>query len=274
MANPQLENGYTAIANELLEALCRHAPGRAEGRVFDYIMRQTYGWNKKLDRLSYSQIQEGTGLSRRAVIYAMENLEAKNMITVGRAKVGDQLNLVGVQKDYENWRPDAVSPRYQQLLDHKKQRYHAKLVAPVQTSTNPAKEIVAPVQTSTPTSANNVILPVQTSTKNSGLFAPTKERKTLQKHITKAKTSLKQSKQSFEEYRDSLKPEYPDVDYEHELKKFWMYWDGHDKKHTPQNLKLCLINWMDRAQRWDRNGAGNGRKQASTAPVEGATIEQ
>ena len=46
MAMPQVENGYTRIANELLEALAKiRIPGEAR-QVFDVIMRKTYGFRK------------------------------------------------------------------------------------------------------------------------------------------------------------------------------------------------------------------------------------
>lgn len=47
MSNPQIENGYTKIANELLEALIQAELSGAEYRIVCFIIRQTYGYNQK-----------------------------------------------------------------------------------------------------------------------------------------------------------------------------------------------------------------------------------
>ena len=86
-------------------------------------------------------------------------------------------------------------------------------------------------------------------------------KETILKRVKKAAT--------FEEYQDSLKPKYPAIDFDHEIEKFWLYWDSHDKKHTPVNKKLCLVNWMDKAAAWEREGRGNGQKGESHGRVRG-----
>ena len=48
MANPQLEDGYTKIANEILEALAGINLSPYEGRALFFLIRKTYGWKKKL----------------------------------------------------------------------------------------------------------------------------------------------------------------------------------------------------------------------------------
>lgn len=101
MANPQRENGYTAIANEILEALARiDIPGEAR-RVLDVIMRKTYGFNKKEDVISYSQLAYFTGLSRRNAIRAVQSLVLMNLISVKK----DTTNSYSINKDFETWKP-------------------------------------------------------------------------------------------------------------------------------------------------------------------------
>ena len=60
MANPQKENGYTAIANEIMEALCRHRIPGEDRQVLDVIFRKTYGFNKIEDYISLSQFVDMT----------------------------------------------------------------------------------------------------------------------------------------------------------------------------------------------------------------------
>jgi len=96
MANPQLENGHTQIANELLEAICKMPLSNYESRVFWFIIRKTYGYKKKTDWIAQRQIVDGTGLYRSHVSRTIKKLLAKKMITKDKKQIG-------VQKDYDLW---------------------------------------------------------------------------------------------------------------------------------------------------------------------------
>jgi len=100
LANPQLENGYTRIANEILEALGRtRIPGEAR-QVLDVIIRRSYGFGKKRDRISLSQFVEATGIVKPHVVRALNRLHAMNIIT--KEKNG-RLMSYGLNKDYTTW---------------------------------------------------------------------------------------------------------------------------------------------------------------------------
>jgi len=97
MANPQKEEGYTQIANEILDALARYGHfGSEEWRVLLFIIRKTYGYHKKWDTISYSQIAKGTGLKRQNAHRAFKKLSSKR-ITL-RLENGLMFN-----KNYEDW---------------------------------------------------------------------------------------------------------------------------------------------------------------------------
>lgn len=96
MASPQCADGYTRIANELLDAMCHTHLSSAESSVIHAIMRKTYGYNKKADRISASQLAEMTGLCRDKVVRALSRLRRRNVIT----REGSQ---TGLQKDYTKW---------------------------------------------------------------------------------------------------------------------------------------------------------------------------
>jgi len=96
MANPQVENGHFLIANELAEALCRINLSAYEWRVLMYVIRKTYGWKKKFDVISISQIASGTGLQRSHACRAKASLVAKNVLQMD----GDR---IGPNKDYDTW---------------------------------------------------------------------------------------------------------------------------------------------------------------------------
>lgn len=78
--SPQLENGYVKIANELLEALIRYRIPGEQRQCFDFIIRKTYGFNKKEDQISNSQFVEATGLRPANVSRATKALSDKKLV--------------------------------------------------------------------------------------------------------------------------------------------------------------------------------------------------
>lgn len=119
MANPQKENGYLSIANEIMDALIGNMPDSSvECGVLLAVLRKTYGWNKKEDDISISQLEKMTNASRRMIVYAIQNLEAKGMILVERYQ--NRPSTLSFQKDYEKWNPKAVSGAYQASLQKRR----------------------------------------------------------------------------------------------------------------------------------------------------------
>lgn len=106
MASPQKENGYTAIANELLEAMARYPFTGREWRVIAVVQRLTYGWNRKSAGITVNQVASRTGLTWKNTRRIVEGLIAECVLTRNSAKLG-------IQKDYERWtrRPDGRRAR-------------------------------------------------------------------------------------------------------------------------------------------------------------------
>ena len=104
MANPQKEEGYTAIANEIMDALCRiRIPGE-EMQVLNVILRKTYGWKKCEDAISLSQFVEMTGMNKPHIIQSVKGLLLKKVILVtenGKATA----KVYKFNKDYDQWKP-------------------------------------------------------------------------------------------------------------------------------------------------------------------------
>ena len=108
MANPQKENGYTSISNEILEALARLNVPASERRIVDVIIRKTWGYidnngNKKIwDRIAYSQFSNYTGIPKQNVHRAVNKLLYKMVIERKPcSKRGDY--EYRLQKDYDKW---------------------------------------------------------------------------------------------------------------------------------------------------------------------------
>lgn len=102
MASPQKENGYTIIANELVDILSQTEFSPNENKIFWAILRKTYGWKKKEDVISLSQFQVATKLHRKCVCRSLKSLEKRNIIIV--TKTGTtKPSVYQIQKNYELW---------------------------------------------------------------------------------------------------------------------------------------------------------------------------
>ncbi len=102
MASPQIEDGYTKIANEILEVLARtRIPGEA-CQVLLTIIRKTYGFNKKEDVIALSQFCVATGAKKPAIVRALYKLLEMNLII---KKDNGNVPIYSLNKDYSTWKP-------------------------------------------------------------------------------------------------------------------------------------------------------------------------
>jgi len=100
MASPQKENGHIDIANELAEAFAKYRLSGQEWQVLWVILRKTYGWHKKEEKISLSAISEMTGIDRGKVCKIIHSLIEKNVVQ----KVNTFPATYSLQKDYEKWK--------------------------------------------------------------------------------------------------------------------------------------------------------------------------
>ncbi len=114
MANPQKEDGHVDIANEIVEALARVQLSGYESRVLWIIFRKTYGWHKKEDWITNTQIAEMTGIAETHISRTIKILIRKNIVT----RIGKKISF---QKDYDRWKklPKLVSIKKLPILDKK-----------------------------------------------------------------------------------------------------------------------------------------------------------
>jgi phage replication O-like protein O len=104
MANPQIEDGHVDLANEIVEQFCRYRISGEEWLVLWAIIRKTYGWKKKQDRISLSQFSQMTGMKRQTVLRAINKLSSKKII--GVIKNDDSgINIYSFNKHFDQWEP-------------------------------------------------------------------------------------------------------------------------------------------------------------------------
>lgn len=88
-----LDNGYTKLANELYEELIGANLTKNQAKVAHAICRKTYGFNKKTDRISDSQLAELARLPRQKVNKAKNELIAMKVIVKVGMAIGPNKNL-------------------------------------------------------------------------------------------------------------------------------------------------------------------------------------
>ncbi len=108
MANPQIEEGYTKIANELLMALTRSNLQGSEFMICLAVLSKTYGWNKKHDQISLSQFQKLTGMYKGRCIRAIKHLVSYSVLgsTVGNTTTSSTYWII---KDYDKWNIPSIA---------------------------------------------------------------------------------------------------------------------------------------------------------------------
>jgi phage replication O-like protein O len=105
--DPQVEDGYTRIANELLEAITAAALSGAEVRVILAIIRKTYGFNKKADAISLGQLATATGSARRSVARVLQSLVDRRIV-LRRAGAAYHASTWAINKHYQEWLEDGA----------------------------------------------------------------------------------------------------------------------------------------------------------------------
>lgn len=100
MTKPQLEDGFTRIANELFEAILKFGFSEREMSVVFAIVRKTYGYGKKEDDMSASQIGDMIGKHRNHVTVAINKLVSMNVLN---KRQGFHGMILGVNKEYRKW---------------------------------------------------------------------------------------------------------------------------------------------------------------------------
>lgn len=106
MAEERKES-YTKVFNPILEAICKKELTGREIRIVLFVIRATYGWNKKKFPLSKSYIAEGTGISVRNVSRIVRRLVERNVLIEYGTDKTTRAKVYGLNKKYSQW--DAMS---------------------------------------------------------------------------------------------------------------------------------------------------------------------
>lgn len=102
----QVENGhYTRIVNPLIENLIKIPFKGCELAVAMYIIRKTYGFQKKEDEISLTQFQKDLDRSRQTIVTALKNLQLVNVARlVKRGSMKGDCNIWAINKYHATWK--------------------------------------------------------------------------------------------------------------------------------------------------------------------------
>ena len=108
--SPQIKNGYTRIANEILEALTLIKLTSQETKAILLIIRNTYGFQRKVWHVDRWTFFEDIGIHRANIKATLTKLANRQIIKLKWHK-----KLISFQKDYTLWDKKVSQPA--NLLD-------------------------------------------------------------------------------------------------------------------------------------------------------------
>lgn len=96
-----LDDGYTRIANEILEKLTSFELSKRQLKIVLSVIRKTYGFNKKEDDITMSQVVKMTTLDKSAVSRTMAELFDMNVLSKRQGRYGQ---VIGLNKNINTWK--------------------------------------------------------------------------------------------------------------------------------------------------------------------------
>ena len=138
MANPQTENGYFRIATELGNAFCKLKISGNDWLILWVVITKTYGWNKTEDKISLSQFQRSTGLSRPTIVRGIKRLVRYGVLGSSKGDTTSSNNATiptktyWIVKDYEKWKPSSRNDTSCNFATRPSKKSVVRVVAPMQ----------------------------------------------------------------------------------------------------------------------------------------------
>lgn len=103
------QDSYTRLFNPILEALYKKNDlfTKNEYAIILFVIRSTYGWQKKKHPMSVSFIAKGTGIPERSVKRSIKNLINKRVLLDYGTDGDTRKKQIGLNKSYSQWGTDS-----------------------------------------------------------------------------------------------------------------------------------------------------------------------
>ncbi len=99
----QLENGYTRIANEILDHIAKTKLNGSQFRIVMAVFRYTYGFNRKEHEMSIGFIAKATGMNKRQVQRELSTLIDARIIKVVKESTHSSPAVLSFNKYFDQW---------------------------------------------------------------------------------------------------------------------------------------------------------------------------
>lgn len=103
MANPQIEDGFTRVANEIFEQICQYTFNGSQFRILIIIWRMTYGYGRKDHDFAQAFLQAATKLSDSTVKRELAYLIKNKVLTVTKEPTNTEPRRLAFNKNYDEW---------------------------------------------------------------------------------------------------------------------------------------------------------------------------
>lgn len=103
MEGPQLEDGYTRVANEILEQVARRKFNATQLRIIMIIWRYTYGYRRKDHDFALTFLQQLTSLPASTVKREVGLLIKSQVLIVTQKETSVLPRRLSFNKHYEQW---------------------------------------------------------------------------------------------------------------------------------------------------------------------------
>lgn len=101
MASPQLEHGHTRVSNELLEAIAHKISNATWLKLMLYLIRITYGFQRKEVETNYQALATKTGFVKDTVRHALMDMSDRKLLKI--RVVSKERLVISIIKDYDLW---------------------------------------------------------------------------------------------------------------------------------------------------------------------------
>jgi phage replication O-like protein O len=98
--SPQLEKGYTRIADAILEKVAKTKLNGTQFRILMIVWRSTYGWQKKEHELSLSYLVKATGINKRQIQRELNAMIECGILTEVKPPTFNTGRIIGFNKNY------------------------------------------------------------------------------------------------------------------------------------------------------------------------------
>jgi phage replication O-like protein O len=103
VSDVQLENGYTRIANELLEVIYSTNFNATQLKIVLCIIRYTYGFSRISHNISISFLSKATGVSKRYISDELKKMIDNKVVTVIQEHSTTTSRILKLNKNYSQW---------------------------------------------------------------------------------------------------------------------------------------------------------------------------